>query len=209
MGVQPRASPWSCEAPMKAKYILLPALALFVTLCADFVAFFGDFIALMSRRGMIPFGQQPVWIQACLQQPALLRKAVLLSLAVAVTGPLLTIWLLLKTEAPKKARLHFKNLGVGILIGAVLGFLLPLSIMALTFARAAFSPQGLAQLGSMTNFARTAFEYSVVAGLGFGVFALIGLAAPYALFTLVSRARQPSLLPQNTGQEPKLPAFRP
>ncbi len=180
---------------MKAKYILLPAMALFVTLCADFITFIGDFVAIVGQRGMMPLGQQPVWMQACLQQPALLQKAVLFGLTVAITGSLLTLWLLLKTEVPEKARMHFKNLGVGILIGTALGFLVMFSEMALTFARAASSPQGLAQLGNMTSFARTAFEYSAIAGIGFGIFTLIGLAAPYALLTLISRARQPSPAP--------------
>ncbi len=179
---------------MKAKYIYFPALALFVTLCACFVFFFGCYIFFVTSTGLIPFGQQPVWMRA-FSHFALPRTAIRLELAVATVGSALTLWLLLKTEVPEKARIHFKNLGIGILLGAAAGFLLALSISVVTVLRIASSPQGLAQLGSITNFARMAFGGSALAGIGFGVFTLIALAVPYALFTLVSRARQPTPAP--------------
>ena len=193
---------------MKAKRIYFPALSLLVTLGACFVVFFACYVAFVAcyvafvtTTGLIPFAQQPVWMQAC-SQSGLFRKATRLAIAVATVGSALTVWLLLKTEAPEQARLHFKNLSIGIGGAAVSGVLLVLAGIAVAFIQAALSPQGLAQLGSMAKFAQIAFAGSAIAGVFFGALALITFGVPYALFTLVSRARQPFPTPLLDAAQP-------
>jgi len=190
---------------MKAKRIYVPALSLFVTLCACFVFLFGCYFFFVTTTGLMPFGQQPAWMRA-FSQFALLRTTIRLELAVATVGSALTLWLLLRTEAALTARLHLKNIVFGVVFAGVGGLLLGGFAMGVTFLQAFQAPGGLNRLGGIEALVGMALLGMAVAGLVFGAFTLIGLAVPYALFTLISRARQPSPAPPlATAQTPHNP----
>lgn len=185
---------------MKAKRIYFPALALFITLCACLIPVFACCVALAAQLAPLP---HPHWLIVCLQYNKTLDRASLVGIGVATLGSFFTLWLLLKTEPPVTTRFHLKNIVTGIVFGAVSGLLMGGFAMGMTFLQAFQAPGGLNRLGSLEAIVGEVLIGMAVLALGFGVLCLIVMVIPYALYTLISRARQPyPALPLAAAQTP-------
>ena len=185
---------------MKARRIYFPALSLFVTFCAGLAPLFWFYVILASNIAPLP---HPHWLTVCLQNSKTLGKACLAGMGIGILGSLLTLWLFLKTETPVTARFHLKNIIMGVLFGAGGGLLLGVFAMGIGFLQALHTPGGMNRLGGLEAFAGMALAGIVLLAVMFGAFCLIAMVIPYALFTLVSRARRPSpALPLAAAQPP-------
>ncbi len=184
---------------MKARRIYFPALSLFVTLCACLVPLFWFCVIIASGVSPLP---HPHWLTVCLRNSTALGRTALAGTGIAALGSIFTLWLLLKTETPVTARFHLKNIITGVLFGAGGGLLLGGLSMGIAFLQAFQAARGLNRLGSIETFAKIALIAMPLMAMVFGVLCLVGMVVPYALFTLVARARQPSSAPPLAAAQP-------
>ena len=115
--------------------MLLPFLALLLTILAFAVAFFSGFLNSPSLVRLLQgptasFYSLPFWLRYCLLHPLLLKVLGRAGCGFSVLGSMLTLFLLLKTEPLNVAFKHLAGIGwsvllmTGLLFGVALGDIL-------------------------------------------------------------------------------------